>query len=57
MGVLDDYALARFERAELEDPLPMKEVTSYTVYLSRADAIHKIQAIDMLIPQLQAYKY
>lgn len=57
MGVLDDSAFARFERAELEDPLPMKEVPSHTVYLSRADAIHKIHAIAMLIPQLQAYKY
>ena len=57
MSVLNDSASARVERAELEDPLPTKEVPSHTVYLSRADAIHKRDAIAMLIPQLQAYKY
>jgi hypothetical protein len=57
MSVLNDSVFARFERAELEDPLLKKEVLSHTVYLSRADAIHKRDAIAMLVPQLQAYKY
>lgn len=35
MGVLDDSPFARFEREELQDPMPLKESPSHPVYLSR----------------------
>jgi serine/threonine-protein kinase SRPK3 len=35
MGVPDDSAFARFEREELQDPLPREESSSHMVYLSR----------------------
>jgi len=35
LGVLDDSAFARFERDELKDPMPRKELPSHTVYVSR----------------------
>jgi hypothetical protein len=35
MGVLDDSTFARFEREELQDPMPLKESSSHPVYLSR----------------------
>lgn len=35
LGVLDDSAFARFERDELQDPMPRKKLPSHTVYVSR----------------------
>lgn len=35
LGVLDDSAFARFERDELQEPMPRKELPSHTVYVTR----------------------
>jgi serine/threonine-protein kinase SRPK3 len=35
LGVLDNSAFARFERDELQDPMPRKKLPSHTVYVSR----------------------
>lgn len=35
LGVLDDSAFARFERDELDNPVPRKKLPSHTVYVSR----------------------
>jgi hypothetical protein len=35
MGVSDDSAFARFEREELQNPMPRKEPPSHTVYMLR----------------------